>query len=489
MVFSSVEFLYVYLPAVLLIYYLTPRRLKNLALFLSGLLFYAFGEPVYVFLLVFSCMIDYFAGLIMSKHDGSPKVRKACLIVSVAMNLGLLGAFKYTSFITETLNGIFGINIPANIYAAASNSLFGTHFSLSKIVLPIGISFFTFQSMSYTIDLYNRRIEVQRSFIDFAAYVTMFPQIVAGPIVRYKDVSEELSSRRVSLSGLSCGVSRFARGLAKKVILANNIGLLWETVRQSDYKSLPALTAWLGIAAFTLQIYFDFSGYSDMAVGLGRMLGFNFPENFDLPYISKSVSEFWRRWHISLGEWFKNYLYIPLGGSRCGTLKTVRNLAIVWFLTGLWHGASWNFVLWGCWFGILVIAEKLFLGKLLEKSPHFLSWLYTILAVVFGWVLFDSKDIPSAVSFFGAMFGAGGSAWDKNSFWLLSEYSLTMSVCVFLASDAPKNIRQRIEAKLSSAGVINVFEITEPIVTVLLLTASTAYLVNEGYNPFLYFNF
>ena len=489
MVFSSVEFLYFYLPAVLILYYLTPRRFKNFALFLSGLAFYAFGEPVYVFVLLLSCLIDFFAGRIMAKYDSSPKIRKACLITSVVMNLGLLGVFKYTSFIVETINSIFGVSIPYNIYAAASNTIFGTHFSLSAIILPIGISFFTFQSMSYTVDLYLRKIEVRRSFIDFAAYVSMFPQIVAGPIVRYGDISKELTSRRVTVEGFSEGITRFVRGLAKKVLLANNIGRLWEQIKSADFSTLPALAAWLGIIAFTFQIYFDFSGYSDMAVGLGKMLGFNFPENFNLPYISKSVREFWRRWHMTLGEWFKSYVYIPLGGSRCGTLKTVRNLAIVWLLTGLWHGASFNFVVWGAWFGVLIIFERLFLGDVLKKIPPFFSWLYTLLAVIFGWVLFE-LPLQSAGGFFLAMFGGGGSFSDRNTLWLVCEYSPILSLCAVFSSEAPKNFRERAEERLSRAGLkISVFELINPIVTLLLLIASTAYLVNESYNPFLYFNF
>lgn len=486
MVFSSIEFLYFYLPVVLILYYLCPKKLKNALLFASGLVFYAFGEPLYVFVLVLSCAIDYFAGLVMSKNEGKPKARRACLAVSVALNLGLLCIFKYTSFIIGTINGIFGTNLPANIYAGAANAVFGSHFSVDSIILPIGISFFTFQSMSYTIDLYLGKIKVQRSFVDFAAYVTMFPQIVAGPIVRYKDVSEQLSQRKVTRSGLSDGITRFTRGLAKKVLLANNIGQLWRDVKAADYGELSALTAWLGIIAFTFQIYFDFSGYSDMAIGLGKMLGFTLPENFDLPYTSKSVREFWRRWHITLGEWFKNYVYIPLGGSRGGLAKTLRNLAVVWLLTGLWHGASWNFVLWGAWFGLLIVAERLFLGRLLEKIPAFFRWLYTILAVVFGWVLFETQDLASAAGYFSAMFGGGGVAADNTAFRLICEYSVVLSLCAFFASDAPRNFRERIEERLKDATIL---KLCEAPITLLLLAGATAYLVNEGYNPFLYFNF
>lgn len=472
MVFSSVEFLYFYLPAVIALYCVCPRRFRNALLFATGLVFYAFGEPIYVFVLLLSCLIDYFAGIIMAKYSERPKVRKVCLIVSLALNLGLLGVFKYTPFIIRNINAVFG-----------------TSFS-TALPLPIGISFFTFQSMSYAIDLYRGEIGVQRSFIDFSAYVTMFPQIVAGPIVRYKDVESELADRRVSVIGFSDGVSRFVRGLAKKVLLANNIGALWEEVKAADYSALPALTAWLGIAAFTLQIYFDFSGYSDMAIGLGKMLGFSFPENFDHPYVSKSVREFWRRWHITLGQWFKNYVYIPLGGSREGIAKTVRNLAVVWLLTGLWHGASWNFVLWGVWFGALIIAERLFLGKLLEKLPGFFGWLYTMLAVVLGWVLFDTESIASAFGFIGAMFGAGGSFSDVHSFWLLCEYSPIISLCIFFASQAPGNFRARLESRFEGLGLrADVFRLAEPLITLVFLAASTAYLVNQSYNPFLYFNF
>ena len=319
MVFSGIEFLYYFLPAVMLIYFFAPKRLKNLMLFVSGLGFYAWGEPIYVIVMIISTAVDYTAGMLMSKTENEKK-RRACLIVSIVINFGLLFTFKYSSFVVDTFNGIFRTSIPS-----------------PNLPLPIGISFFTFQSMSYTIDLYRRKINVQRSFINFAAYVTCFPQIVAGPIVKYQDIAAELNDRKVSISDMSDGVSIFIVGLAKKVLLANNIGIFWSQVKEMDYSTLPALTAWLGIIAFTFQIYFDFSGYSDMAIGLGRMLGFKYPKSFDLPYTSKSVSDFWRRWHITLGAWFRDYVYIPLGGSRKGRWKTVRNLAIVWLLTGLWQ--------------------------------------------------------------------------------------------------------------------------------------------------------
>lgn len=466
MVFSGIEFLYYFLPAVMLIYFLAPKRLKNLMLFVSGLGFYAWGEPVYVIVMVISTAVDYTAGILMSKTEDERK-RRACLISSVVINLGLLFTFKYSSFAVDTFNGIFRTAIPS-----------------SNLPLPIGISFFTFQSMSYTIDLYRRKITVQRSFINFAAYVTCFPQIVAGPIVKYQDIAAELDDRRVSISDMSDGVSIFIVGLAKKVLLANNIGIFWSRVKEMDYSTLPALTAWLGIIAFTFQIYFDFSGYSDMAIGLGRMLGFTYPKNFDLPYLSKSVSQFWRRWHITLGSWFRDYVYIPLGGSRAGKWKTVRNLAIVWLLTGLWHGASMNFVLWGAWFGLLIIAEHMGMGKMLEKLPAAFSWLYTMLAVVLGWVLFDTDSISSALRFIGAMFGAGGSFATGASWSLIGQAAISLALCIFISSGATKNYIKRIGGQDSK-----VILVLKPVITAALLIASTAYLVNSTYNPFLYFNF
>jgi alginate O-acetylation protein len=466
MVFSGIEFLYYFLPAVMLIYFLAPKRLKNLMLFVSGLGFYAWGEPVYVIVMVISTAVDYTAGILMSKTEDERK-RRACLISSVVINLGLLFTFKYSSFAVDTFNGIFRTAIPS-----------------PNLPLPIGISFFTFQSMSYTIDLYRRKITVQRSFINFAAYVTCFPQIVAGPIVKYQDIAAELDDRRVSISDMSDGVSVFIVGLAKKVLLAKNIGIFWSRVKEMDYSTLPALTAWLGIIAFTFQIYFDFSGYSDMAIGLGRMLGFTYPKNFDLPYLSKSVSQFWRRWHITLGSWFRDYVYIPLGGSRAGKWKTVRNLAIVWLLTGLWHGASMNFVLWGAWFGLLIIAEHMGMARLLERLPAVFSWLYTMLAVVLGWVLFDTDSISSALRFIGAMFGAGGSFATGASWSLIGQAAISLALCIFFSSGATKNYIKRIGGQDSK-----VILVLKPVITAALLIASTAYLVNSTYNPFLYFNF
>lgn len=463
MVFSSITFLYFFLPAVLLIYYISPKKIKNIVLLLSGLFFYAWGEPVYVVIMIFSSFIDYAAGLIIDKYDDNQKKRTAALLVSLIINLGLLGVFKYSGFFA----GIFGIE-------------------LKQLPLPIGISFYTFQSMSYTIDMYMRKIKVQRSFLNFATYVSLFPQIVAGPIVRYEDVQNEIDSRKTNIFLLGEGAGIFVRGLSKKVLLANNIGLLWTEIKGMEYSELSAATAWIGILAFTFQIYYDFSGYSDMAVGLGKMLGFNFPENFDHPYISRSVSEFWRRWHITLGSWFKSYVYIPLGGNRCGKLKTLRNTLIVWGLTGFWHGASWNFIIWGLYFGGFIILEKIWLGKKLERLPSLLSIFYTFFIVVIGWVLFDTANLSSAGEFYKAMFGGNGKLFDSIAFYELKNYALIFLLCIIGSGNFMKNLYDKLKRSFSMSKVLsNVM----PLVQTAMMLICTAFLVDASYNPFLYFRF
>ena len=391
MVFSTSIFIYLFLPITLIIYYLAPKKGKNLIILLSGLLFYSWGEPIYVIVMLISTMIDYFAGLIMNHFEGRKVPRRICLIVSIVMNLGLLGIFKYSGFIAENINAIAG----TQIIDINNMNFFGIEY-LPMNMLPIGISFFTFQSMSYTIDLYLGNVKVQKNPISFAAFVTLFPQIVAGPIVRYDDVAKELDDRSITIDLIYDGIIKFIIGLSKKVLIANSIGALWTSIKATDIANVSVVSSWLGILAFTFQIYFDFSGYSDMAVGLGKMMGFNFPKNFDYPYLSKSISEFWRRWHITLGAWFKSYVYIPLGGNRKGMARTIFNLAVTWFLTGVWHGASWNFILWGTLYGVVIILEKLFLGKLLDKIPDIFGHIYTMLLVILGWVLFDTADLPTA---------------------------------------------------------------------------------------------
>lgn len=464
MVFSDSVFLFMFLPLTLAVYYAVPFAFKNTVLFLTGLLFYAWGEPVYVLIMLLSTAIDYCAGRLMDRFDSNKNIRKATLLVSVVMNLSLLGIFKYGSFFIGSVNGIFGSAIPD-----------------PGLPLPIGISFFTFQSMSYTIDLYRRNIKVQKNFIDFAAFVTMFPQIVAGPIVRYEDVSAQLACRRIDLSSMSDGITRFVCGMCKKVLIANSIGALWTDVKAQDYASMPAATAWLGIAAFTLQIYFDFSGYSDMAIGLGKMLGFDFPENFRYPYNSKSVAEFWRRWHITLGDWFKNYVYFPLGGSRGSTAATIRNTLIVWLLTGLWHGASWNFILWGLYYGVLIILEKFVFRRLLERTPSALRHILTMLAVVFGWVIFEITSPASELEFVKAMLGFGGSF--ANSFTLnaLHNYAVTFIAAIAISTGIPLKMCKKLpEKRADTLSLVG---------EAAGMTACIACLVDSGYNPFLYFNF
>ena len=479
MVFSTPVFLFLFLPLTLLIYYVSPKKGKNLIILLSGLLFYSWGEPIYVIVMLISTMIDYFAGLIMNKYEGRKVPRTICLIVSVVMNLGLLGVFKYSGFIAENINAIAGYQL----IDINNMNFFGIDF-LPMNMLPIGISFFTFQSMSYTIDLYMGNVKVQKNPISFAAFVTLFPQIVAGPIVRYDDIARELDDRSITIDLIYDGIIKFIIGLAKKVLIANSIGSLWTAVKAMEMGSVSVLTSWLGILAFTFQIYFDFSGYSDMAVGLGKVMGFNFPQNFDYPYLSKSISEFWRRWHITLGSWFKSYVYFPLGGSRKGKGRTVFNLAVVWFLTGVWHGASWNFILWGSLYGVIIILEKLFLGKILEKLPAPLSMLYTMFFVILGWVLFDTADLAAAGSYIGTMFGASGILVDSTALYYLATYGITFIICIIGATDLPKKAVEYIRAK--SATVVNYGGI---VVTMGLFVLCTAYLVDQTYNPFLYFNF
>lgn len=475
MVFSSLTFLYIFLPVTLVLYFIVPKKLRNLFILISGLFFYAWGEPIYVLVLIASTMIDYFSGLIIYKAGDRQYLRRMALIVSVVMNLSLLGFFKYSNFIVDNINQIFGTN-----YGAPTS------------LLPIGISFFTFQSMSYTIDLYRGAINVQKNPITFAAFVTLFPQIVAGPIVRYEDVAAELDERIVDIDMIWEGILRFAIGLGKKVLIANNIGVIWTNVKAMDFADIPVATAWLGIGAYTLQIYFDFSGYSDMAIGLGKMLGFHFPENFNYPYMSKSITEFWRRWHITLSAWFKSYVYFPLGGSRKSYKRTIFNIAVVWFLTGVWHGASWNFILWGSLYGVLIILEKLITtalknhGKqdILNRIPSVIKRIYAIVLVMLGWVLFDTKTISQAFSYMGRLFHFGGSFYDSYTIYLLVNFGLLFVIAIIGSTDLPKRMAARIGKKLPA--ITNYGSVA---LMAVLLLLSTAYLVNASYNPFLYFNF
>ena len=417
--------------------------------------------------MIISTIIDYTAGRFIDKFDNREKLRTVFLLVSVIMNLSLLAVFKYSSFFITNIN-----------------FLFGTSFTDPKLPLPIGISFYTFQSMSYTIDLYMRNIKVQKNIINFTSYVTLFPQLVAGPIVRYEDVANEIDHRTITTSKIAEGIGIFVKGLGKKVILANNIGLVWAQVKAMGYDNISVATAWIGILAFTFQIYYDFSGYSDMAIGLGKMFGFNFPQNFNYPYVSKSISEFWRRWHITLGSWFRSYVYIPLGGNRKGLPRTLINLLIVWALTGFWHGASWNFLFWGLYFGILIIIERLGWGKVLAKLPAIVSRLYTFILVVIGWVFFEIDGMKPAFNYLKAMFGSNGVLIDTTAKYLIGTSLLIFVICIIASTE----IIKKIYAKLNSMDG-NVVQYAMPVFQLIIMLISTAFLVNATYNPFIYFRF
>ena len=465
MVFSSLVFLFIFLPAVLALYYITPRRFRNLTLFVADLVFYAWGEPKLVILMMVSIVVNYAAGILLGLSRKKKKLSKLILILDIVINLGLLGFFKYAGFIGETLNFVLPfVNIP-----------------VIKVALPIGISFYTFQTMSYTIDVYRNTVSVQKNFITFGTYVSLFPQLIAGPIVRYEDVAAQLMSRRESLEQFSSGVKLFLIGLSKKILIANEMGHLWDAVRESGAQS-GALGAWVGIIAYTFQIYYDFSGYSDMAIGLGRMFGFEFIKNFDYPYISRSITEFWRRWHISLGTWFREYVYIPLGGNRHGLARQIINIWVVWFLTGMWHGASWNFILWGLYFGILLVLEKSFLLKVLKKLPVFISHIYALLLIVLGWVLFYFEDMGKLGEFVGRLFGSSGLTAGTNiTVTILSYVPLLIAAAVFSTP-----LAGFLYKKIKSVPVRYVFENAACIAAMLLCTAE---LVSSDYNPFLYFKF
>ena len=464
MVFSSTTFLLAFLPLVGILYFLCPRKLRNALLLVFSLLFYGWGEPKYILIMLFSTVFDYCNGLAIGyfRAVGKPKRAKAMLIVSVVGNLSILGFFKYTDFAITNINGLLGTAIPA-----------------LGLLLPIGISFYTFQTMSYTIDVYRGVVPPQRNIVDFSAYVTLFPQLIAGPIVQYKTVADDLENRRrESLPDASAGMQRFVVGLGKKVLLANQMGAVWEEIAAMSAPSV--VTAWLGALAFTFQIYFDFSGYSDMAIGLGRIFGFRFNENFDHPYCADSVGTFWRRWHMSLTSWFRDYLYIPLGGNRGGTARTIRNLLIVWFCTGFWHGASWNFILWGLYFAAWLILERYVLRGVLEKTPAILKHLYTLIVVFVGWGLFAMVDLGVCGDYLAACFG-GAPLWSGADLFRLRSYAVTLAVLV-LASTA---LGQRLWAKLPRQAE----QLATPVLMGLSLVVCTAYLVDGSYNPFLYFRF
>ncbi len=464
MVFSSLVFLFAYLPITLLIYYLVPRQGRNIFLFIINLVFYGWGEPKLVLLMVFNIFFNYMGGWLVDKYRQDAKKKKLFLILTCILDIGILAVFKYTGMITETLNLLPFLNIPT-----------------LEISLPIGISFYTFQTMSYVIDVYRDDAPVSKNFINFGTYVALFPQLIAGPIVRYKDVAYQLTHRRETLDQFTTGVKLFMVGLGKKVLIANQMGNLTTSVFATTDEN-GVLGTWIGIIAYTFQIYFDFSGYSDMACGLGNMLGFEFLKNFNYPYISKSITEFWRRWHISLSTWFKEYVYIPLGGNRKGTKRQIINLLIVWGLTGLWHGASWNFLLWGLYFGLLLILEKFVLKKLLDKLPSVIQHIYSLFFVIIGWGIFYFTDIKQLGSFFADLFNFSNGIIGSQALTLLLSYLPILIVAAIASTPLGSKIYNRFKDTKS-------IWIPEVLFCVIILAISTASLVNQSYNPFLYFRF
>ena len=466
MVFSSLTFLFLYLPLTLLVYFLSPLRWRNFVLLVVSLLFYGWGEPVYIVIMFLSIIIDYTHGLLVEKFRSDDKKARWFVAQSVIFNLALLGFFKYWDFIAANLSLIPGIDLPQ-----------------LGIPLPIGISFYTFQTMSYTIDVYRKDAPVQRSMVDFGAFVTMFPQLIAGPIVQYKTVAADLRHRLHMSENFALGARRFCVGLAKKVLLANSIGALWEDcLAAQGAGTLTVLGGWLGLAAYGFQIYFDFSGYSDMAVGLGRMLGFEFLGNFNYPYLAKSITDFWRRWHISLSSWFRDYLYIPLGGSRVGKGRLVFNLMVVWGATGIWHGANWNFLLWGLYYGVLLVLEKVVWGKSLERLPGWVRHGYTLLLVLVGWALFSLENFAQLGPYLGAMFGlAGAGGADGTALYYLRSYLPMFLIAGVAATPLGKHLWYKLPEKAQ--------KIACPLLMLAGLLLSTAYLVDGTYNPFLYFQF
>ena len=458
MLFSSIPFLYYFLPAVLIVYFAVPKTLKNAVLLLSSLIFYGWGEPKYVVLMIATIAAFYFCGLgIGSAKSG--KTKKIWLIASIIIGIVLLTVFKYADFFLQSFAAVTGLSIP-----------------LLKLALPIGISFYTFQCMSYVVDVYRGTAAPQKNIVTFGAYVALFPQLIAGPIVRYVDVARELESRTTTLDDAMAGIRRFLIGLGKKILLANQLGLLTELFRASDQKSV--LFHWLYAAAFMLHIYFDFSGYSDMAIGLGRIFGFHFIENFNYPYLSKSITEFWRRWHMSLGSWFRDYVYIPLGGNRVSRGRWVFNILVVWMLTGLWHGASWNFVLWGLLFAVILLIEKWL--PALQKLPAFLRHGYVLLIVMLSFVLFNAANLSQAVQDMAGLFG-GLPLTTAESLYYLRSYAVVLAVSIVGATPLPKMVAARIPEK--------VLAVVEPVTLIVLLLTCTAYLVDGSFNPFLYFRF
>lgn len=463
MIFSSITFLFYFLPIVLAIYYIVPKKIKNIVLLISSFIFYAYGEPRYVFLMIFSILVTYIFGRLIDKYKNTKYV-KGILISANCINLGLLVYFKYIDFIIQNIN----LWLSAQI-------------DLLHVLLPIGISFYTFQTISYLVDVYRGEVEVQKNFLNLAVYVSLFPQLIAGPIVRYKDIQNQIEDRKCTIEKFAIGIRRFIIGLGKKVLIANLLGELINIFLVSNDKSV--IFYWLYAIAGMLQIYFDFSGYSDMAIGLGNMLGFKFPENFNYPYIATSITDFWRRWHISLSSWFRDYIYIPLGGNRVSVIKNIRNILIVWLLTGLWHGAAWNFVIWGMYFGVLLIIEKKFLLKYIEKMPKIVRIIYTNFIVMISFIIFNGEGTTQILENIQGLFGINGTPLiSTESIYYLKSYFII--ILIGIIGSTP--ILKRITNKEKIQKIVNILE---PIALMLIFIISTSYIIDGSFNPFLYFRF
>lgn len=456
MVFSSLIFIFRFLPVFIAVYYITPYKYKNLCILIFSLFFYSFGEPKYFPIMISSIIIDYIVSILIRRNFKNKAKCKVLLLVSIIFNMGILIYFKYANFFIENINLLFKSSIDK-----------------ISLTLPLGISFYTFQTLSYTIDVYKGKVEAEKNVIDFGAFVSLFPQLIAGPIVKYSDINKEIKNRSINMSNFELGLEEFIIGLSKKVLIANNIGMLWSEISSKDLINISTPLAWFGIIAFSFQIYFDFSGYSSMAIGLGKMIGFNFPINFNFPYISRSITEFWRRWHITLGSWFKEYVYIPLGGNKVNKIRVFFNLLIVWFLTGFWHGAEYTFILWGLYFFTLIYIEKIFLGETLKRHVIF-SHLYTIFFLIIGWCIFAITDIATLGIYINKMF-----TWDFKSDWIyyIRNYFIVIILCIISSTPLVLKIYNKMNKVIKS------------IIIVLLFMLSIAYLVDSSYNPFLYFRF
>ncbi len=468
MVFSSITFLYFFLPALIIIYYIAPKKLKNLVMLIGSLTFYAWGEVRYIFIMLVLSLVDYICGRNIDKYLDNAKKRKLFMLIDVGVNLLVLFFFKYGDFFIVNINSMLGVNIP-----------------ILDMPLPIGVSFNTFQSISYIIDVYRGTTTCEKSYYNYLTYTTLFPQIIAGPIVRYVTVEEDLDEREIKVDNFSQGLRRFILGLGKKVLIANNLGALWNSIYTGTITDMSVLLYWIGIVSFGFQIYFDFSGYSDMAIGIAKVFGLTFDENFNYPYIAKNITEFWRRWHITLSSWFRDYVYIPLGGNKVSRGKLIRNLLIVWTLTGFWHGASWNFMLWGFYFAIILILEKFVLLKYLHKTPRVFQHIYTIVLLIISWVIFSFEDLEVMREYFSGMFGLNGVSFLNDlTLYYITSYFIMFILAGIFSTPIFKGVLYRLEH-----GNRKVIMFSAAMIYVFIFLASTAYLVNSTYNPFLYFRF